>query len=147
MGKAARAIIIENGNLLVMKRMKYGAEYYTLVGGRLNEQENATDALVREVMEETGLRVVSARLVFYEEHKAPHNEQYVYLCEIAPHSDIALQETSEEAGMNKYDLNVHRPEWVNLRSFSQLQFRTPQLHAAIMHALQNGFPEQAIKLA
>jgi len=147
MGKAARAIIIEDGKILVMRRIKFGAEYHTLVGGRLNEQENTTQALVREVMEETGLKVTAARLVFYEEHKAPHNEQFIYLCEVAPHQDIAIQGTSEEATMNKYDMNIHQPEWVGLRNFAGLHFRTPQLHAAIIQSLQKGFPKEAVKLA
>lgn len=146
MGKAARAIIIEDGKLLVMYRNKYGAEYHTLVGGRLNEHEDETQALVREVREETGLQVTKARLVFYEHHAAPHNEQYIFLCEVAPHSDIAIQESSEEAGMNKYDLNVHRPEWVQVRNFAQLHFRTPQLQVAIMQGIQKGFPDQPVRL-
>lgn len=147
MGKAARAIIIEDGKLLVMRRDKNGIRYHTLVGGRFNDQENATEALVREVMEETGLRVTSARLVFYEEHRAPTNEQYIYLCQVAPHSDVAIQDASEEAMLNKLDMNVHTPEWVGTRNFAQLHFRTPQLHTAIIEALQRGFPDKPVKLA
>ena len=146
MGKAARAIIIENGNILVMHRNKHGSEYFTLVGGRVSEAETTEQGLVREVMEETGLRVTSHRLVYVEEHPEPYNEQYIYLCEVAPHSDIAIQETSEEGFMNRININTHTPLWASLKSFQGLAFRTPQLQAAIVEALKKGFPKESVKL-
>ena len=63
MGKAARAIIIENDKILVMRREKYGSEYNTLVSGRANSTEHMEQALVREIHEETGLTVVAATLM------------------------------------------------------------------------------------
>jgi ADP-ribose pyrophosphatase YjhB (NUDIX family) len=142
MGKAARAIIIENGKILVMFRNKEGIKYYTLVGGRLNDNENAEDALAREVMEETGMRVTEARLVYTESHSAPYNEQFVYLCDVAPHQEVAIQDAAEEAQMNKVEINIHTPMWANLSSFKTLPFRTPQLQEAIVKALKKGFPKE-----
>lgn len=142
MTKAARAIIIENGKILLMFRNKYGSQYYTLVGGRVNDGETVEQGLVREVKEETGLNVTSARLVFTEAHAAPYNEQYIYLCEVGPHDNVAIQDTSEEGGMNRLGLNVHTPVWCHVGAFGGMQFRTPQLHAAILKALKKGFPDQ-----
>src|ERR1700761_7300853 len=80
MAKAARAIITENHKILVMYRNKYGSEYFTLVGGKVADDETTEQALARELKEETGLRVTSARLVFTEEHPEPYNQQYIYVC-------------------------------------------------------------------
>lgn len=146
MTKAARAIIIEDGKILVMYRNKYGSEYYTLVGGRVNEDETTEQGLVREIKEETGLTVTSARLVFTEAHTAPYNEQYIYLCEIGPHDNVAIQDSSEEGGMNRLGMNVHKPVWCHLSAFEAMQFRTPQLHAAILKAFKKGFPAQPEKI-
>ncbi len=147
MGKAARAIIIEDGKILVMHRNKYGSQYYTLVGGRVAEGETTEQALVREIKEETGLDITHAQLVFTEEHAEPYNQQYIYLCKVASYGDIAIQEGSEEGMMNRIDLNVHRPLWVEARALDRLPFRTPQLQKAIMLGIQKGFPTQPIKLA
>lgn len=147
MGKAARAIIIENGKFLAMYRNKYGSEYYTLVGGRVQENESIGEALVREVREETGLKIKSGQLVYIEQHPEPYNEQYIYLCEVEPHGDIAIDDASEEGLMNKLDMNIHKPYWVQLKSLSHLQFRTPQLQQAIITALKKGFPKEPVKLA
>ena len=146
MRKATRAIIIEGDQLLVMHRNKYGEQYFTLVGGRINDGETFTDALVREVREETGLEIVKGRLVFFEEHPEPYNEQYIYLCEVAPHGDVTIQEYSEEALLNRLDANIHKPMWVGVKAFEHLAFRTPGLQKAILDGLKNGFPSEPVKL-
>ena len=144
--KAARAIIIENGKVLVMYRNKQGSQYYTLVGGRTNDSETPEDALVREVREETGLEIIHARLVFVEYHQPPYNEQYIYLCEVAPHADVALQDESEEAFLNKMSVNIHKPQWVEKKGFASLAFRTPQLQEAIVKGMKKGFSSEAVRL-
>jgi 8-oxo-dGTP diphosphatase len=146
MGKAVRAIVIEKDRILVMHRNKYGSEYFTLVGGLAGKDETLEQALVREVREETGLTVISGRLAYFEEHPSPYNEQYIYLCEVAPHGTVAIQEYSEEGTMNRYDMNTHQPHWVSLRAFGNLPFRTPQLQEAIVKALKKGFPKEPVKL-
>lgn len=146
MKEAARAIIIKDGKILLMHRNKYGSQYYTLVGGRIDTNETPEQALVREVKEETGLNVVAGSLVFIEDHPAPYNKQLIYVCNIAPHGEVAIQHNSEEAYMNKFDMNVHTPVWVNIKSFGNVQFRTPQLQAAILEALKKGFPVKPVNL-
>ncbi len=146
MRQAVRAIIIEDDKILVMHRDKYGDKYFTLVGGRINDGETQEQALVREIREETGMRVIAARPVYIEEHPSPYNEQTIYLCNVAPHGDAAIQEASEEAVMNQYGMNTHQPYWVSVGSFGKLPFRTPQLQEAIVKAFKKGFPPQPVKL-
>lgn len=142
MGKAARAIIIEDDRMLIMHRNKEGSQYYTLVGGRAADGEDAEAAVIREVREETGLEVTSAKCVFYEKHAPPYDEQYIFLCEVAPHDDIKIQDTSEEAWLNRVGINLHTPVWASLRTFGSLPFRTPQLQEAIIKGLKKGFPSE-----
>jgi ADP-ribose pyrophosphatase YjhB (NUDIX family) len=146
MGKAARAIILKDDKILIMHRNKRGKEYFTLVGGRVNNSETTEEALAREVKEETGLVITSARLVFVEKHPEPYNEQYVFLCEADRYDSVALQETSEEALMNKLDSNSHKPIWIETESFSALPFLTGQLQTAIDQALKSSFPSEPIAL-
>jgi ADP-ribose pyrophosphatase YjhB (NUDIX family) len=146
MGKAARAIIIENDQLLLMLRDKEGQQYYTLVGGQTQDGESLETALAREVKEETGLEITSARLVFIEKHAGPYNEQYIYICAVAPHDGVSIQDSSEEGFLNRIGINVHIPVWTHPQAFNGLQFRTPQLHRAILDGLRNGFPAQPVEL-
>lgn len=146
MSKAVRAIVVKDGKLLLMRRNKYGNEYYTLVGGRVNDGETEEQALVREVKEETGLDVTGARLVFTEKHPKPYNQQHIYLCEVAGSDTVAIQETSEEGLLNRLDMNIHKPMWAELSVFPRLHFRTPQLQAAIIEGLKSGFPAEPVNL-
>ncbi len=143
---AVRAIVIKDDNILVMYRNKYGSQYYTLVGGRADNSETAEQALVREVKEETGLTIISSRLVFTEKHRGFYSDQYIYLCEVSPSTELRVQESSEEGKMNKFEANIHRPEWANVNSFSKLPFRTIQLQNAITKAFKDGFPKEPINL-
>lgn len=146
MADAARAIIIENKKMLLMHRNKDGKQYFTLVGGRVQEREAPEQAVAREVKEETGLDVTSCRLVYLEEHPAPYNNQYIFVCEVAPHSDVAIQDASEEALLNKMSTNIHMPLWVDVASFSTLPFLTTNLQTTIARDLKKGFPTVPIKL-
>ncbi len=146
MGRAARAIVIEDGKILVMHRNKHGSEYFTLVGGRVNDGESIEQALMREVKEETGLDVTKHRLVYTENHNPPYNDQFIYLCEVAPHDDISIQTSAEEKFMNKISVNTHKPLWANTSSFAALPFRTIQLQEAIVKGLKKGFPSAPVKL-
>lgn len=147
MAKAARAIIVEGDKILVMYRNKHGSEYFTLVGGQVADGETIEQGLSRELKEETGLVATGARQVFVENHAEPYNQQYIYVCEVAPHDDVAIQETSEEGYMNRLDANVHKPLWVDVASFEKLPFRTPALQAAIVYGLRKGFPTQPVDLS
>lgn len=146
MGKAARAIIIENGKILTMHRNKHGSQYFTLPGGRADVGESAQQTLAREIREECGMDIVSSRLVFYEGHPEPYNEQFIFLCDVAPHGDVGVQEWSEEGQMNRLGANIHTLIWVDIGAFAKIPFRTPQLQQAIVSGIKKGFPEQPVSL-
>lgn len=129
-----------------MKRIKQGVEYYTLVGGRINDGETPEQAVKREVFEETGLQVTTAKLVFTEKHEAPYNDQMIFLCEVAPHGLLAIQPHSEEHLLNKIDINIHEPQWVMLKHFARLPFNTMKLQKAIAESLQKNFPNKPLAL-
>ena len=61
----AAALIINDNRLLVVKHNNYDC-FYT-IGGRVKVNETSTDAVIREVCEETGYRFSVDRLVFVQE--------------------------------------------------------------------------------
>ncbi len=148
MADAARAIIIENDKMLLMKRIKDGSQYFTLVGGRRDKSETIEDCLQREIFEETGLKITEYSQVYYEPHAAPYNDQYIFVCRVAPHNETILQEYSEEALLNKsvFKDNKHEPVWLPLQSFKTIPFRTPQLQEEILKGLKKGFPRKVVHL-
>jgi len=55
--RRVRAVIVENGSLLLVHRIKKERDYYVFPGGGVEDGETDKDALVREVMEEVGVTV------------------------------------------------------------------------------------------
>lgn len=146
MANAARAIIVENNKMLLMHRNKNDKQYFTLVGGRIQEGEAPERALAREVKEETGLDVTGCRLVYVEEHAEPYNSQYIFVCEVASYGEVAIQDAAEEAVLNRMSTDLHMPLWVDVASFDTLPFMTINLQTAITRGLKKGFPKEPIRI-
>jgi len=62
-----RAVIVRDGRLVISRERRRGVEHVLLPGGRVQDGESITDALVREVAEEIGLEVVPQRLLYVAE--------------------------------------------------------------------------------
>lgn len=145
MRKAVRAIIIHDGKLVVMKRNKFGDEYYTLVGGAIDMGETAEQALVREIREETTLNVTKYRPVFVENPGAPFGPQYIYLCEY-PGGEVRLPDDSIEGKITKMGKNLYSTMWLPLAELPKTKFLSETLKRAILKAVRDGFPKESIEL-
>jgi 8-oxo-dGTP diphosphatase len=146
MRKAVRAIIIHENKLLVMHRNKFGQEYYTLVGGGIDFGETATQALDREIMEESGVVFNNPRLVYVQEAGDPYGTQYVYLCDYVS-GQPELNPASAEAEINKLGQNIYKPLWLELDKLPDTRFVAEVLKQAIIDGLKHGFPAQPVALS
>lgn len=80
-----RAVIIENGQVLLIKRTKEDLVYRVIPGGGVEENETKEDALKRECEEELGVAVeVGASILELPSGKPEISGQmeYFYLCRI-----------------------------------------------------------------
>ncbi|MGB4967678.1 MAG: NUDIX hydrolase [Candidatus Saccharimonadales bacterium] len=146
MKQAVRAIVTRGDDMLVMKRNKFGSEYYTLIGGAVEMGESLEDALRRELQEEAGVAVGRVRLVYVEDAGEPYGEQFVYLCEYESGEGV-LSPESEEAQINKLGQNTYEPEWLPLETLTQINFVSGSLKEALLESFQHGYPEEPVLLA
>jgi ADP-ribose pyrophosphatase YjhB (NUDIX family) len=63
----ARAVIWLDDQLIVANQLRGGRRELSLPGGRVNNYESVTDALEREVAEETGLEIAAGPLLYVAE--------------------------------------------------------------------------------
>jgi ADP-ribose pyrophosphatase YjhB (NUDIX family) len=62
-----RAVIFLDGLLVLADQLRGGKHELSLPGGRVKPHESVTDALAREVNEETGLEITTERLLYVSE--------------------------------------------------------------------------------
>lgn len=145
MRKAVRAIVIRDGNLLVMHRNKFGTEYETLPGGAIEIGEQPEAAMLRELQEETSITVTNPRLVYIEDAGDMYGLQYIYLCEYVS-GEPQLAPDSPEAPIHAMGKNLYEPKWVAMAELPNLPFVSEKLKTAVVEGFTNGFPEQAVEI-
>lgn len=110
---SAKAVVINNGKLLVNRcRSRFG-EYYTLPGGGQRTGEMLTETVRRELLEETGYSVTPLRLSgIYERVNCGrddgqcHKIYFIFLCRLNSGERIEPSET------DRYQIGT---DWIPLR--------------------------------
>lgn len=140
----SRAIVIKDDELLVMERHKGGHHYFTLLGGKIENNETPEQAVVREVKEESNIDIKNPRLVFIEDAEAPFGQQQVFLCEYVA-GEPSLPDDSEEAYWTVPDKNTYTPQWVKIADLPKIPFVSTLLREAILMAVEHGFPKDVYR--
>lgn len=131
--------------MLVMKRNKFGKQYYTLIGGAVEIGEELEAALRRELLEETTLQVGRVQLVYIERADPPYGTQYVYWCEYQG-GDPVLSPAAVEAEISKGGQNTYEPMWLPIADLPNVNFVSSSLKAALIEAFAHGFPSEPQQL-
>jgi 8-oxo-dGTP diphosphatase len=71
---SAKAVIIRDGQLLVIKKREGQNDWYILPGGGQEKHETLHQALKREVLEEAGLEAEIGELLFVREYLSANHE-------------------------------------------------------------------------
>lgn len=102
---SVRAIVIRSGKVLMIHSQKY--DYYKFPGGGIEPGESLTEALCREVVEESGYAVVPGSIRDYglvhrvtrgEESDIFDQENYYYLCDVSDAVGQKLDDYEAEEG-------------------------------------------------
>lgn len=142
MRKASRAIIIEDDKILLIKRNKFGLEYYTLPGGAVDMSETPEQTLVREMLEETSMNIVDFKLSYIEEAGNMYGTQYIYVGHVNPIKEPVIDQNAPEAKINELGKNLHQPVWLDIADLTKIPLRSQTLKEVILYAINNGFPNQ-----
>ncbi len=140
----ARAIIIRGEQLLVIKRDKHGARFFTLPGGGIDPGETAEQAAEREVREETSIECKVTREVYHERIKE-FGETYYFLCDYVS-GEPALDPNSNEAAENAEGKNIYEPMWLEIRALENTVFYPRNVAHKLENDLELGFSQQVVKL-
>ena len=109
-----RSIILnKDGNILLIQRAAedtYGANMWEFPGGKLDAGQDVSDALEREVMEETGLLVMPVNRVAYYESRILPSGKYAGLPYI-----VLIGISKVSAGKIKLSAEHQDCAWVSVK--------------------------------
>jgi 8-oxo-dGTP diphosphatase len=82
---AVKSMIVNDGKLLIVKRAdddRYMPGIWEIPGGKAEDEESLSEALIRETLEETGLSIVINREISVRDFKIKKKEieMHIYLC-------------------------------------------------------------------
>jgi 8-oxo-dGTP diphosphatase len=121
-------VVIRDGKLLLIHRLRDGHEYWVFPGGGVEEGEDFDTALKREMLEETGLNLVSYQRLFDQ----PENEGIrciFYFCELDPGQPrLGGPELEAHSPTNQFHL-----EWVILEQVSDFASVFPRPSKLLRH--------------
>jgi 8-oxo-dGTP diphosphatase len=139
----ARAIVIKDGNLLLMERWRPGRHYFSVPGGGIEAGETAEQAVVREILEETGCIVTIERQLYIL--TIDSNDHYIYLCNFVS-GDPHLPADSPEALLHDPD-NRFEPCWLPLSELPHAPFLIWRpIQQQLLRDLRTGFAENIVEI-
>ena len=128
----------DEGKILMVRQCHEGKDIWMAPGGAIEEGENAAEAAVREVLEETGLTIRIKRLLWHVEEVSENRGQRFVNFFLAEKADGSLSlGTDPELGRDgqvlrearflskKEILNLERvyPEWIRAELWEALEPR------------------------
>ncbi|AGX04704.1 Phosphohydrolase (MutT/nudix family protein) [Bacillus sp. NRRL B-14911] len=116
-----RAVIVKDGKVALIKRIRESEEYYVFPGGGAEPGELAEEAAAREVLEELGIEVKVGRLLVRHDFDGP---QFFYFAEMR--AGIFGSGTGEEFDPAK-GRGTYEPLWVDIGLLADLPVRPAEV--------------------
>jgi 8-oxo-dGTP pyrophosphatase MutT (NUDIX family) len=135
-------IVIKDGKILLMYRVKNGEEYWVFPGGGQEEGETTDQTAIREIKEETTIDVNINRLL-YKITWDDGGVNYFYLCDYV-YGEPKLDINSEEyLKMKENESQIYKPMWVDLDSISDLVLYQLEIRDLLVKDLKEGLKDES----
>lgn len=114
MEKRVAGVIIKDGKILLMRRVRDGQEYFVFPGGGVEENETIENAVVREIKEEFNLDIKIDKFLFEIENRG-RQEFYFLIKEF-----FGIPEIGSEEKERMNENNQYYPVWKDLKEIKTL---------------------------
>lgn len=119
--ETARAIIIRNDEILLIRRTRQNAEggidsWLSIPGGGLEPGEMPHQAVVRELREELGVTIKVDSFLLKQDVSSEESRHYYFLCSIVAGEPHILEQSEEYKRMQGKIPNTYAVGWTNVNS-------------------------------
>ncbi len=139
----ARAVIVRNQHIALIKRQRDGRIYYVVPGGGQEPGETPEQTAIRESLEELGLNVIIDRLlakvVFHG-----REQFYFYAKVIGGH--FGTGNGPEMTGKYPPERGTYTPVWVPLKQVEIIDLFPPSIAQLVSNAARCGWPSSAVEI-
>lgn len=144
---SSKALLVSEGRILVNRCVsRTGDVYYDLPGGGQHDFETMEEALVREVLEETGYHVRVVRFVALAEEisdfilRDPAMEAYREYAHRAIHIFLAEPTGERREKPTEADFQQEESLWLPVREADELMFFPVQINGRISELIRDEIP-------
>jgi len=139
---SVRGIIVKDGSIAMVHSLKY--DYYKLPGGGIDAGETHTETLIREVHEETGLRVIPESIREYglvrriqkgQREDIFIQENFYYFCDVQDAADA--QTLDQYEAEEQFTLEWVTPQQAMLANGAAAQGAKSDEHGSVMIEREN----------
>jgi len=131
-GSRAAVVIVENGRVALIRRVRAGRVYYLFPGGRVEEGESLEEAAVREAREELGVEVELDGIV-HEERFGGIPMRYFRARITGGEFGTGLwPDHAAETPLRREKSGTHEAVWLELTELPGLEVRPPELVAKLL---------------
>jgi 8-oxo-dGTP diphosphatase len=140
----ARAIIVQDNCIALIKRQRAGNTYYVIPGGGMEPGETPERTAIRESREELGLHIEIERLL--AEISFHGRKQYYFLAK-ATGGKFGTGEGPEMLGKYPAERGTYTPVWLPLKSIAHANLFPPAIAEIVSQAARQGWPSQKVNIS
>jgi len=135
-------IIIRNGEILLIHRVKNNSEYWVFPGGGLeNTDLSNKEGLLREIEEETCLEVKVKKLLY--QHDYGTNKGLYFLCDYISGKE-KLGESIEKERMKEGKDDLYEPKWYLISELKKMLIYPLEIRDLLIFDVENTFDHEPI---
>ena len=142
----AVAVLIENDQIALMERHRSGRHYFSFPGGGVDAGETPEQAVVREMMEETGLHVVVRRKLATVWFKG--NRQEFFLVETlgGEFGTGTGEEYQEHPTFNSHSVGTYHPLWMPVSELLNNPVLPVEMAERVVRSRLEGWPPEPFEI-
>lgn len=140
----AGAVLIEDDKVVLIERYRDGKHYFVFPGGGVDEGETPEQAAVREMEEETGLRVtVQCKLA--EIHFGLSTQHYFQVACLGGEFGCGTGEEYTDADPDHPAQGIYIPVWMPLIELLEHENVYPaEIVELVLRSVDSGWPEKPV---